>query len=92
MRSLFAGADQYPWTWYDYYLGEVVSSYWANFVKTGNPNKGGSYEKGDLVHWAPNDGKNQTVFRVGQGFGDQPIAAPEQVRLIMKYFSQQTPY
>lgn len=92
MDSLFAGASMYPYTRYDYFLANVMSSYWANFIKTGNPNKGGSYKHGNLTYWAPNDGKSPTVFHVGQGFGTQAIAEPEQVRLITKYFSRQTPY
>lgn len=81
-----------PYTWYDYYLADVKSSYWANFVKTGNPNKGGSYKYETLTHWAPNDGKSRSDFHVGQGFGNQAIAEPGQVRLIMEYFVRQTPY
>ncbi|PQE32719.1 carboxylesterase protein [Rutstroemia sp. NJR-2017a WRK4] len=42
LNSLYASADIYPWTDYDYYVGEVMSSYWANFCKTRNPNLSGS--------------------------------------------------
>lgn len=27
-----------PWTTYDFQLAEIMSSYWANFIRTGNPN------------------------------------------------------
>lgn len=69
-----------------------MSSYWVNFAKTGNPNLGGTYPFDNLTHWAPVDGESQTVFHVGEGFGDVPLAKPEQVDLIKKYFAQQTPY
>ncbi|KAI9932380.1 hypothetical protein MW887_009893 [Aspergillus wentii] len=92
MNSLFNGVDLYPYTWYDWYLADVMSSYWANFVKTGNPNNGGSYKYDNLTYWAPNDGHSQTVFHVGQAFGNRSIAEPEQVNFIMDYFAQQTPY
>ncbi|GME65232.1 carboxylesterase [Neofusicoccum parvum] len=44
LRNLY-GTDL-PWTSYDFYLADVISSYWANFVKTQNPNLGGSYKNG----------------------------------------------
>jgi para-nitrobenzyl esterase len=39
--------QQYPWRWTpaDYRLADQMSSYWANFVKSGNPNGAG------LPHW-----------------------------------------
>lgn len=55
-------------------------------------NKGGSYKYETLTHWAPNDGKSRSDFHVGQGFGNQAIAEPGQVRLIMEYFVRQMPY
>jgi carboxylesterase 2 len=33
-----------PWTAEDYQIAETMNSYWANFIKTGNPNDQG------LVH------------------------------------------
>lgn len=90
LNALYANDNTYPFTWYDFYVGEIMSSYWANFAKTGNPNLGGS-GKYNLTYWAPNNG-SQTVMHVGDGFGQTPIAAPSQVSLIMDYFAQQTPY
>lgn len=49
MDGLFVGANMYPYTRYDYYLANVMSSYWANLIKTGNPSKGGSYKHGNLM-------------------------------------------
>lgn len=92
MDGLFVGANMYPYTRYDYYLANVMSSYWANVIKTGNPSKGVSYKHGNLMYWVPNDSRSSTVFHVGQGFGTQAIAEPEQVRLITEYFARQTPY
>lgn len=92
LRTLFAGAATHPFNWYDFYVSEIMSSYWFNFMKTGDPNLGGSYKKGELAHWAPNDGHSQTVFQLGQRFGNRTIANPDQVRLITEYFAQQTPF
>lgn len=92
LNSLYANADTYPYTDYDYYLGEVMSNYWANFVKTLDPNDGG--KKGGAVpaKWEPNDGTSETVMHVGEAFGPTKIAEPGQVDLIMSYFAQQSPY
>lgn len=92
LDTLYASSNEHAWTWYDYHVAEIMSSYWVNFAKTGNPNLGGTYPFDNLTHWAPVDGESQTVFHVGEGFGDVPLAKPEQVDLILKYFAQQTPY
>jgi carboxylesterase 2 len=92
LNSLYASADIYPWTEYDYYVGEVMSSYLANFCKTGNPNLGGSGKYQNLTHWTPNDGVSPTVFQVGDAWGNYTIAHPAQVSLISAYFAQQTPF
>ncbi|PQE03102.1 Carboxylesterase type B protein [Rutstroemia sp. NJR-2017a BVV2] len=92
LNSLHASADTYPWMEYDYYVGEVMSSYWANFCKTGNPNLGGSGKYKNLTYWTPNDGVSPTVFQVGDAWGNYTIAHPAQVSLISAYFAQQTPF
>ncbi|KAL3493284.1 Alpha/Beta hydrolase protein [Aspergillus germanicus] len=93
MDTLYANADDHGWTSYDYHVAEVMSSYWVNFVKTGDPNLGGSYTgNGDLAYWAPVNGESRIVFHVGEAFGDLPLAKPEQVDLILDYFAQQTPF
>ncbi|KAL5048441.1 hypothetical protein BDW71DRAFT_196087 [Aspergillus fruticulosus] len=93
MDTLYANADDHSWTWYDYVVAEIMSSYWVNFVKTGDPNLGGTYPWSNLTYWAPvGDGKNEAVFHVGEGFGEVPLAKHEQVELITEYFSRQVPY
>ena len=88
LNSLYANADTYSYTDYDYYLGEVMSNYLANFVKTLDPNDGGAVP----AQWEPNDGVNETVMRLGEAFGPTKIAESEQVDLIMACFAQQSPY
>ncbi|KAL2849925.1 Alpha/Beta hydrolase protein [Aspergillus pseudoustus] len=92
MDTLYANADDHEWAWYDYHVAEIMSSYWVNFARTGDPNRGGAYPHGNLTHWAATDGQSQTVFHVGDGFGDRALAKPEQVELILAYFAQQTPF
>ncbi|PQE26742.1 Carboxylesterase type B protein [Rutstroemia sp. NJR-2017a BVV2] len=92
MNSLYASADSYSWTWYDYYIGDMMSGYWANFIKTGNPNIGGSFKNGILPYWPANNGTGQFVHHIGDRFGGMSIAKPDQVEFIKEYFAQQTPY
>lgn len=99
LNALYANDEQYPFnsdepkypfTSTDFYIQEIMSGYWANFAKTGNPNLGGS-SKFPLAYWAPNNG-SQTVMQLGDGFGPQPIAGPEEVTFVQQYFAQQSPY
>lgn len=94
LNALYANADTYPFTEEDYKIQEKMSSYWANFAKTLDPNQGGSYAgKGSLPRWSPNSANGtQLVMELGNYFGKVPIAKPEQVKLIMDYFHEQVPY
>ena len=58
-----------PFVEADHKIAESVSSYWVNFVKTGDPNGKG------LARWAPvNDGNPQTM-ELGDNFGPIAVAA-----------------
>lgn len=94
LNALYANGDRYPFTKTDYEIQEKLSAYWANFAKTLDPNRGGSYTgKGKLAHWSPNSANGtQVVMEVGNHFGNVPIAKPAQVKFIMDYFHQQVPY
>ncbi|PLB47560.1 alpha/beta-hydrolase [Aspergillus steynii IBT 23096] len=81
-----------PWTDYDFYLADVISSYWANFVKTGDPNSGGSYGNGSLTRWAPNKSEKPTVMHLGDGFGEIPIATRERRELLSVFLKRHEPY
>ncbi|KPM43819.1 hypothetical protein AK830_g2816 [Neonectria ditissima] len=91
LDALYANTDRYPFTDEDYSIAEIMSAYWINFVRTGNPNEGGAY-KGELAHWYPNDEATHSVMRLGNGWGNRTTATPKKVDFMMDYFSQQTPY
>ncbi|KAH6894521.1 putative carboxylesterase [Thelonectria olida] len=90
LNALYANADTYPFTSQDYAIAKVMSTYWSNFIKTGNPNTSGSYK--NITHWYPNDGKSNYVMHLGDGWGNHTVAPSAAVDLIMDYFSQQKPY
>lgn len=92
LNALYANTDKYPFTDEDYYIGELMTGYWVNFIRTGNPNTGGAYTNGTLPHWYPNDGTSNYVMELGDGWGNHTVSPAANVDLIMSYFGQQTPY
>jgi len=87
-------ATDLPWLPADYAIAERMSSYWANFAKTGDPNKGGSYaqKNGTLVHFYPQDGDANVTMRLGNAFEMMPIVNnPAKLSFFKAYFDSQTP-
>lgn len=63
-----------PWEDVDHRLADQVSSYWANFIKTGNPNGPG------LPAWP--DQKDQ-LMRLGSELKPEPVSSLEKRRLFL---------
>lgn len=55
----------------DTLIADKISSYWVNFIKTGDPNGPG------LAKWGPYKEGMHEVMRFGEGFGMIPSAASE---------------
>ncbi|MEP6466940.1 MAG: carboxylesterase family protein, partial [Parafilimonas sp.] len=56
-----------PWQQVDYTLENVMSDYWANFIKTGNPN-------GDnLPEWEAYDTSAKEVMMLGESQHSEPL-------------------
>ncbi|RAH43432.1 carboxylesterase [Aspergillus brunneoviolaceus CBS 621.78] len=94
LNAMYACAEYYPFTDEDYIIADQMSSYWANFAKTLDPNRGNSYTgSGVLARWEPNTNEGKpVVMELGDNFQPQLITSPEKTNFILKYFSQQTPY
>lgn len=103
LNSLYANGDTYPFVDDDFYIQSMVSAYWANFAKTGNPNQGDSYGGGNanLPYWAPNTAETRTMFNIGDSFRNISLAGNEtagsatsdaKVSLIQQYYAQQSAF
>ncbi|TGO57924.1 hypothetical protein BOTNAR_0191g00200 [Botryotinia narcissicola] len=92
LNALYANTDKYPSTDEDYYIGKLMTGYWVNFIRTGNPNTDGAYTNGTLPHWYPNDGTSNYVMELGDVWGNHTVSPTANVDLITSYFGQQTPY
>ncbi|KAL2821411.1 carboxylesterase [Aspergillus cavernicola] len=74
-----------PWESVDYVIADRMNSYWANFIKTGDPN--GVDSNGErLVEWAATD-SSQVVQHLGDGWGEMPIASKDKVNLFGEWFA-----
>lgn len=72
-----------PWTEGDFKVSDEMSSYWANFVKTGDPNGKG------LPEWPKSDAQNgyQVLHLTGKG----THAAPDDTRARYEFLDGQAP-
>jgi para-nitrobenzyl esterase len=75
--------DKQPWTDEDKKIADTVSSYWVNYITTGNPNGAG------LAHWPQFDPKSPTVMELGDHFGPIPVTTPEKLTFWKKFFQTQ---
>ncbi|KAJ5093566.1 Alpha/Beta hydrolase protein [Penicillium angulare] len=91
LGNLWAQGENY--TEEAYHISNVLSSYWANFMKTGSPNIGDSYNNGTLpAIWEANSPSQNHTFLIGAEFATMETATAERVQLILDYFAAQTPY
>lgn len=66
-------ATDKPWTDEDRKIADIMSSYWAHYAATGNPNGQG------LPHWPAFDPRAPQVMELGDHFG--PIAVADEVKV-----------
>jgi para-nitrobenzyl esterase len=71
------------WTATDRKIADTMSSYWANYIATGNPNGAG------LPQWPAYDPKSPTVMQLGNGWGPMPVAEPAKLEFWKQFFQAQ---
>lgn len=72
-----------PWTDEDRRIANIMSSFWVNYVATGNPDGSG------LPAWSPYDPKSPTVMELGEGFHPIAVATPEKLDFWKRFFMTQ---
>ena len=72
-----------PWTPEDRKIADVMSTYWANIIKDGNPNGPGQPE------WPQFSAGKPQVMELGDHFGPIPIASPEKIAFWKRFFATQ---
>jgi len=72
-----------PWTDEDRRIAETISSYWANIIKTGDPNGAG------LPGWPAYSAKLPQVMELGDHFGPIPVASQDKIAFWKKFFATQ---
>lgn len=80
-------ATDKPWTTADYKIAETMNSYWANFIKNGDPNGEG------LVQWtAATESSEAMVQHVGNAFEAMPVGDAAKVELYKEWFATLSTY
>lgn len=72
-----------PWSADDRRIAGVMSSYWANIIKTGDPNGPG------LPAWPRYDPRVPQVMELGDRFGPIPVADHARIAFWQRFFATQ---
>ena len=75
------GKADRPYTAEDQRVAEVMSSYWANFVKAGDPNGEG------LPLWPATDPQNPEIMELGTSFESKTVTDKTRLRFFEKYLA-----
>lgn len=67
----YADYGNVTWTSADYQTESIMSSYWANFIKTGNPNGG------NLTEWVQYSSASDDIMWLGDSFGASYLTETE---------------
>ncbi|KAF2789736.1 alpha/beta-hydrolase [Melanomma pulvis-pyrius CBS 109.77] len=70
----YASYDNATWTSEDYTIAETMSSYWVNFIKTGNPNGG------NLTKFPLSESSEMRTMWLGDSWGAGELTASDEKR------------
>lgn len=71
-----------PWTAEDYVIADTMSSYWANFIKNGDPNGDG------LVAWPASTAESAVTMELGDAFEVIPVANSSNIAFVKEWFTK----
>jgi carboxylesterase 2 len=74
------------WTSTDYQIADTLSSYWVNFISTGNPNGG------NFTQWSPALNTSKTTMMLGDAWATIPIASDDVMEFFEDYFANEMTY
>jgi para-nitrobenzyl esterase len=72
-----------PWSDADRQIADTMSSYWVNYIATGDPNGPG------VPRWPTYDPTAATVMELGDHFAPIPVASPEKLAFWKRFFATQ---
>lgn len=72
-----------PWTAEDRHIADVMSSYWANIIKKGDPNAPG------LPEWPAYSAQVPQVMELGDNFRPIPVSSPERADFWKRFYATQ---
>lgn len=81
-------ATNKPWTDEDRRIADRMSSYWVNFIKTGNPNGPGP-DGVNLPVWPQYDAHTPQVMALGDQWQAIPIADPAKIDFWTRFMNKQ---
>ncbi|MCB0665732.1 MAG: carboxylesterase family protein [Saprospiraceae bacterium] len=71
-----------PWQQIDHQLAEIMSDYWINFIKTGNPNEQ------ELIHWPEYQESTKKIMELGPDVASGKIPDKDALDLVYRIISQ----
>ncbi|KAI9644449.1 hypothetical protein NHQ30_006470 [Ciborinia camelliae] len=78
----YASYDNVTWDDTDYFIQSQMSEYWANFIKTGNPNGG------NLTYFPPSTLESRQTMWIGDKWGTGPLSEVDgRIDFIQSWFS-----
>jgi carboxylesterase type B len=77
-------ATDRPWTAQDRAIADRMSTYWANIIKTGDPNGP------DLPRWPRYAAASPTVMQLGDAWSPIAVASPERIAFWRRFYETQT--